>query len=53
MKLLIVEDEVKTGEYLQQGLMEAGFAVDYANNGLDGHHLAVTGSYDPSRMMRS
>ena len=46
MKLLIVEDEVKTGEYLQQGLMEAGFAVDYANNGLDGHHLTVTGSYD-------
>lgn len=46
MKLLIVEDEVKTGEYLQQGLMEAGFAVDYANNGLDGHHLAITGNYD-------
>lgn len=46
MKLLIVENEVKTGEYLQQGLMEAGFAVDYANNGRDGHHLSVTGNYD-------
>ena len=43
MKLLIVEDEEKTGEYLRQGLSEAGFVVDYANNGLDGHHLAMTG----------
>ena len=46
MKLLIVEDEEKTGEYLRQGLSEAGFVVDYAQNGLDGHHLAMTGDYD-------
>jgi two-component system copper resistance phosphate regulon response regulator CusR len=46
MKLLIVEDEPKTGEYLQQGLKEAGFVVDLANNGLDGHHLAMTEPYD-------
>lgn len=46
MKLLIVEDEVKTGEYLRQGLTEAGFVVDFANNGLDGHHLAMTERYD-------
>ena len=46
MKLLIVEDEVKTGEYLKQGLSEAGFVVDLAHNGLDGHHLAMTESYD-------
>ena len=26
MKMLIVEDEVKTGDYLRQGLTEAGFA---------------------------
>ncbi|MFZ9261430.1 MAG: DNA-binding response regulator, partial [Limnohabitans sp.] len=25
MKILIVEDEPKTGEYLRQGLNEAGF----------------------------
>jgi len=46
MKLLIVEDETKTREYLRQGLNEAGFIVDLANNGLDGHHLAMTGEYD-------
>ncbi|MBU0500374.1 MAG: heavy metal response regulator transcription factor [Gammaproteobacteria bacterium] len=46
MKLLIVEDEPKTGDYLRQGLMEAGFVVDLARNGLDGHHLAMTGDYD-------
>ena len=28
MKILIVEDEKKTGEYLTKGLTEAGFVVD-------------------------
>jgi len=46
MRVLIVEDEVKMGNYLQQGLTEAGFVVDLARTGLDGHHLALTGSYD-------
>jgi two-component system, OmpR family, copper resistance phosphate regulon response regulator CusR len=46
MKILIVEDEPKTSEYLRQGLSEAGFVVDLARNGLDGHHLANTESYD-------
>lgn len=46
MKLLVIEDEHKTGEYLKQGLVESGFIVDWANNGLDGHHLAMTEEYD-------
>lgn len=46
MKILIVEDEPKTSEYLRQGLTEAGFVVDLARNGLDGHHLASTETYD-------
>jgi two-component system copper resistance phosphate regulon response regulator CusR len=46
MKILIVEDEPKTSEYLRQGLTEAGFIVDLARNGLDGHHLANTEAYD-------
>ncbi|MES2089517.1 MAG: heavy metal response regulator transcription factor [Pseudomonadota bacterium] len=46
MKLLVVEDESKTGDYLRQGLMEAGFVVDLARTGLDGHHLAMTEAYD-------
>lgn len=46
MKLLVVEDEIKTGEYLRQGLVESGFIVDLTNNGLDGYHLAMTEKYD-------
>lgn len=46
MKLLIVEDEKKIGDYLRQGLTETGFIVDLARNGLDGHHLAMTENYD-------
>lgn len=46
MKILIVEDEFKTGEYLSQGLSEAGFMVDLARNGLDGHHRAMTEDHD-------
>src|SRR5690554_736297 len=46
MRLLIVEDQVKTADYLQQGLTENGFVVDVATNGIDGQHLALTGEYD-------
>jgi two-component system copper resistance phosphate regulon response regulator CusR len=46
MKILIIEDEAKTREYLHQGLAEAGFTVDVTRSGLDGHHLAMTERYD-------
>jgi two-component system copper resistance phosphate regulon response regulator CusR len=46
MKLLIVEDERITADYVRQGLSEAGFLVDLARTGLDGHHLAMTGDHD-------
>ncbi|MBW7834812.1 MAG: heavy metal response regulator transcription factor [Simplicispira suum] len=46
MKVLIVEDELKTGDYLRQGLVEAGFVADLARTGTDGLHLALTGDYD-------
>jgi len=46
MKRLIVEDEPKTGDYLRQGLTEAGFAVELARNGVDGLHLALTENFD-------
>ena len=46
MKILIVEDETKTGEYLQKGLKEAGYNTDLARDGRDGLHLALTGDYD-------
>ena len=46
MKILIVEDEQKTGDYLKQGLSEAGFVTDLARDGVDGLHLALTDDYD-------
>jgi two-component system copper resistance phosphate regulon response regulator CusR len=46
MKILIVEDEPKTGDYLRQGLSEAGFVVDLARDGFDGMHLALTEAHD-------
>jgi two-component system copper resistance phosphate regulon response regulator CusR len=46
MNILIIEDEPKTGEYLRQGLREAGFVVDLATRGNDGLHLALEGQHD-------
>jgi len=46
MKILIVEDEPKTGDYLKQGLTEAGFVADLARTGPDGLHLGLTEDYD-------
>ncbi|MES3041580.1 MAG: heavy metal response regulator transcription factor [Pseudomonadota bacterium] len=46
MKVLLVEDETKTGEYLQKGLAEAGYSTDWVKDGLSGHHQALTGDYD-------
>ena len=46
MKLLLVEDEIKTVDYLKRGLSEQGYNVDVAMNGLDGLHLAGTGQYE-------
>ena len=45
MKVLIVEDETKTADYLRKGLAENGFVVDVARNGVDGLHLALGGEY--------
>ncbi|MBA3034234.1 MAG: heavy metal response regulator transcription factor [Gammaproteobacteria bacterium] len=46
MRILVVEDEPKTGDYLKKGLVEAGFVVDLCRNGIDGIHLGSTASYD-------
>ncbi|MCB1916572.1 MAG: heavy metal response regulator transcription factor [Rhodocyclaceae bacterium] len=46
MKILIIEDEEKTGDYLRQGLSEAGFVTDLARHGADGLHLALTADFD-------
>jgi two-component system copper resistance phosphate regulon response regulator CusR len=41
MKIVIVEDDVKTAAYLRKGLVENGYAVDHAKDGQDGYHLAT------------
>ena len=46
MKILIVEDEPKTGDYLKQGLSEAGFVTDLARDGWEGLELAKSSTYD-------
>ncbi|WP_176098559.1 heavy metal response regulator transcription factor IrlR [Burkholderia cepacia] len=46
MRILIVEDEPKTGVYLRKGLTEAGYVVDWVEDGITGQHQAETEEYD-------
>ncbi|WP_025127441.1 heavy metal response regulator transcription factor [Pseudomonas sp. PH1b] len=46
MRILVVEDEPKTADYLHQGLTESGYVVDRANNGVDGLHLIQQQPYE-------
>ena len=45
MKILVIEDEPRAADYLRQGLMESGYAVEVAHNGTDGLHAAVNGDH--------
>ena len=46
MKILVIEDEPKAGDYLRSGLTESGYVVDLARNGKDGLHMAQEFRYD-------
>ncbi|WP_417704324.1 heavy metal response regulator transcription factor [Pseudomonas sp.] len=46
MRILVVEDEAKTADYLRKGLSESGFMVEVALNGLDGQHLVQECEFD-------
>lgn len=46
MRILVVEDEAKTGEYLRKGLGESGYIVDLAKTGFDGKHMAISEDYE-------
>ena len=46
MRLLIVEDEPTLGAQLKNTLEAAGYAVDLATDGEDGHYLGSTENYD-------
>jgi two-component system copper resistance phosphate regulon response regulator CusR len=46
MKILVIEDEPKAGDYLVKGLQESGYVADLARNGVDGLALALEHDYD-------
>ena len=46
MKLLVIEDDQTTREYVVKGFAEEGWTVDEADNGRDGLFLATDDSYD-------
>lgn len=46
MRILVIEDEPKAGEYLKKGLTESGFVVDWVSTGIDGLHQAQSEVYD-------
>ncbi len=46
MKILIIEDEDKTADYLRHGLSEAGYLADRAADGIEGLYLARENAYD-------
>ena len=46
MRLLLIEDDPEIVGYLKTDLAKAGFAVDIANNGLDGEFLGDNEPYD-------
>ena len=46
MRLLIVEDDATIADFVRTGLVESGFAVDVASDGIHGLDLAIKGGYD-------
>lgn len=53
MKLLLVEDDSATADYVRQGLIELGHACDHSETGIDGLTAALTNSYDAIILDRS
>jgi two-component system copper resistance phosphate regulon response regulator CusR len=45
MKILLIEDEFKTGTYLKRGLTESGFVTDWVRDGITGCHHATEDDY--------
>ena len=43
MKILLVEDDKQTADYIAKGLREHGHVVDHADNGRDGRPDAQEG----------
>jgi DNA-binding response OmpR family regulator len=46
VRILLVEDEKKVASFIKKGLLEQSYAVDVAEDGLEGEKLALANSYD-------
>jgi len=46
MRILVVEDEHKTADYLCKGLGESGYSVEVARDGFDAQHLINESEFD-------
>ncbi|RZT46374.1 two-component system OmpR family response regulator [Sphingomonas sp. BK036] len=46
MKLLLIEDDAQTADFVRRGLVELGHVSDYAATGIDGLTAAIVGRYD-------
>ncbi|WPB76410.1 response regulator transcription factor [Archangium violaceum] len=46
MRILLIEDDARTAEYVRRGLAELGQVVDHAADGQEGLLMATTGQYD-------
>jgi len=46
VRLLVIEDDAELVGYMRTDLAKAGFAVDVADNGIDGEFLGDSEPYD-------
>src|ERR1700761_8613271 len=51
-RILVVEDDVDTADYIAKGLREAGFTVEHVADGRDGLYLASSSAFDAVIMDR-
>ena len=51
-RVLLVEDDVDTADYVAKGLREAGFTVEHVADGRDGLYLASSSAFDAVIMDR-
>ena len=46
MRILVIEDDTKTAEFLLQALSDAGYETSYADNGVSGLETALKEDFD-------
>ncbi len=46
MRILVIEDEKKVSAFIKRGLEQESYAVDLAEDGIEGQHMAEVNEYD-------